>query len=167
MRNEMSDNPWQYFPGKKISHFTISERRKRVWRKCSVKLSFCRDLVHFTDLPPQLKRGNGKIKCETCNLRSAEKITLLFQKIMIPECSNDGMITSHSPVEAIPTINRKAALLVTPATVKMENSKHLKPPTRMTTFREKIHVQYWQTTASWRRTQAKTSSPYHWNSSAW
>ena len=95
---------------------------KKDWRT----LDFSENLVHFPDFQLQLKRSNRKYKYKMCNSRAAQKLLVpLLQQIKVLMCTVEDMNTSQGTVETNPSVNRKAALLVTPATVKLENNNTL------------------------------------------
>ena len=92
-------------------------------RKHRMTLDISKHLVHFRDISLQLKPSNENYKCKTCILRDAQKnVVSPFQQFILPMCTNEEMSSSQGTIEATPSVNQKAALLITPAIVKLENN---------------------------------------------
>ena len=93
-------------------------------KKYSVTLDNSKHPINFPDMSLQLKNANGKYKRKMCKLPASQILVVSpLQQIMIPICTNEEKSTSQRTLEATPSVTGKAALLVTPAIVKLENNR--------------------------------------------
>ena len=133
---------WKLSTGTQANSSTLLRWRQALWRNVqilptmrhiligmslfkqnSVTLAIRNHLIHFSDVSLQLHKANGKISCNMCELRAAQKIVLLpQQQIIVPVCTNSEIGTTAGNAETTSTLTRKKALLFTPAMVKLEQS---------------------------------------------
>ena len=136
-------------------------------RKHRMTLDISKHLVHFPDLSLQLKHSNENYKCKTCILRYAQKnVVSPFEQFIVPMCKNEEMSSSQGTIEATLSVNQKAALLVTPAIVKLENNTSVIQITNpnnhtYTISSGAVLANFTNLTPI----QLKNSSPCHWNNS--